>query len=215
MPALGLATAAALPGTVRVLRPSAGHRPPSSSDKLLLVSGLGGNVLALRGDEGLLLVDSGARRRHRSLQVAELKKFARGAKVHTVINTHWHADQTGGNEAFGSSRREDHRPCQGRAAHGHGPVRALGRSLHQGARKAAVPTEVFYIGSEAVAAFGGEHIEYGYLQQPHTDGDIYVYLRDSNVLLVGDAVAPVSGPGASPGSKAAGWAGASIRRRSC
>ncbi|HXS31989.1 MAG TPA: hypothetical protein VN755_14220, partial [Steroidobacteraceae bacterium] len=42
--------------------------------------------------------------------------------------------------------------------------------------------------------FGGEHIEYGYLQQPHTDGDLYVHFRDSNVLLVGDAVSPKLDP---------------------
>jgi len=71
------------------------------NDLLLLVSGLGGNLVALRGDEGLLLVDSGAPGATDAL-VAELAKFARGAKVHTVINTHWHADETGGNDVFGA-----------------------------------------------------------------------------------------------------------------
>ena len=57
----------------------------------------------------------------------------------------------------------------------------------------AVPTEVFYLGKKELK-FGGETIEYGYLQQPHTDGDIYVHLRDSNVLVVGDAVSPQADP---------------------
>jgi glyoxylase-like metal-dependent hydrolase (beta-lactamase superfamily II) len=59
--------------------------------------------------------------------------------------------------------------------------------------KIAVPTDVFYLGSRDLT-FGKERIEYGYLQQPHTDGDIYVYFRDSNVLVVGDAVSPEKDP---------------------
>jgi glyoxylase-like metal-dependent hydrolase (beta-lactamase superfamily II) len=59
--------------------------------------------------------------------------------------------------------------------------------------KVAVPTEVFYLGRKDLT-FGGETIEYGYLQQPHTDGDIYVYLRESNILVVGDAVSPQADP---------------------
>ena len=79
----------------------AGLASTKLNDRLLLVSGLGGNLVALRGDDGLLLVDSGAPGRTEPL-VAELAKFARGAKVRTVFNTHWHADQTGGNDEFGA-----------------------------------------------------------------------------------------------------------------
>jgi len=162
------------------------------NDHLLLVSGLGGNVIALRGDEGLLLVDSGAPGATDKLQ-DELQRFAPGAKVQTLINTHWHAAQTGGNETFGKAGAkiiahakaaqrmsvDQYLPAEDRYA--------------QAMPKAALPTEVFYTGSKELT-FGGEHIEYGYLQQPHTDGDLYVYFRDANVLVVGDAVAPVSDP---------------------
>jgi cyclase len=161
-------------------------------DRLLLVSGAGGNVLALRGDEGLLLVDSGTASATGKLQ-SELKNFARGAKVHTVINTHWHEPQTGGNDVFGKAgaRIIAHaKAAQRMAVDQYVPW----EDRYIKARRAqAVPTEVFYLGSKQLS-FGGEHIEYGYLQQPHTDGDIYVYLKDSNVLLVGDAAAPVSDP---------------------
>ncbi|MEJ0006814.1 MAG: hypothetical protein WDM77_10745 [Steroidobacteraceae bacterium] len=46
-------------------------------------------------------------------------------------------------------------------------------------------------------SFGKANIEYGYLPQAHTDGDIYIYFRDANVLLAGDVVAvgPLSDPG--------------------
>jgi cyclase len=41
---------------------------------------------------------------------------------------------------------------------------------------------------------GAEHIEYGYLLEAHTRGDIYVYFRDSNVLAVGDVASPLRDP---------------------
>jgi glyoxylase-like metal-dependent hydrolase (beta-lactamase superfamily II) len=162
------------------------------NDRLLLVSGLGGNLVALRGPEGLLLVDSGAPGSN-DLLLAELAKFARGAKVHTVLNTHWHADQTGGNDVFGAAGAK-------LIAHAKAAQRMATDQFVpwedryiKARSKVAVPREVFYNGSRQLQ-FGNEHIEYGYLQQPHTDGDIYVYLRESNVLLAGDAVSPQKDP---------------------
>jgi cyclase len=162
------------------------------NERLLLVSGLGGNLVALRGDEGLLLVDTGAPGTTDQL-AAELTKFARGAKVHTVINTHWHADQSGGNDVFGAAGAKiiSHAKAAQRMAVDQF-VPAEDRYIKARTRQ-AVPKEVFYLGTRQLQ-FGKERIEYGYLQQPHTDGDIYVYLRDSNVLLAGDAVSPQQDP---------------------
>jgi cyclase len=52
--------------------------------------------------------------------------------------------------------------------------------------EAARPTETFYTTSHM--DFGAERIEYGYLLQAHTDGDIYVRFRNANVLAAGGAV---------------------------
>jgi glyoxylase-like metal-dependent hydrolase (beta-lactamase superfamily II) len=161
-------------------------------ERLLLVSGTGGNVVALRGPEGLLLVDSGAPDGTAALQAA-LAAFAPGVAVHTVINTHWHELQTGGNDAFATAgaRLIAHAKAAQRMAV---PQYVPWEDRYLPARaKIAVPKEVFYTGSRELT-FGGERIEYGYLQQPHTDGDLYVWLKDANVLVVGDAVAPVSDP---------------------
>lgn len=191
--ALGLAAAASLPaGAFAKGAPKTAVTATALNDRLLLVSGLGGNVLALRGDEGLLLVDTGAAGATSKLQ-SELKKFARGAQVTTVINTHWHADQTGGNDVFGKAGAKiiSHaKAAQRMAVDQYVPWED--RYLKARA-KVAVPTEVFYTGSRQLK-FGGETIEYGYLQQPHTDGDIYVHFRDSNVLVVGDSVSPQLDP---------------------
>jgi glyoxylase-like metal-dependent hydrolase (beta-lactamase superfamily II) len=190
--ALGLVAAASLP--VGAFAKSAPKAVTATllNDRLLLVSGVGGNVLALRGDEGLLLVDSGAAGSTSKLQ-SELKKFARGAKVSTVINTHWHPDHTGGNEVFakaGAKIISHAKVAQRMAVDQYVPWED--RYLKARA-KLAVPTEVFYLGKKELK-FGGETLEYGYLQQPHTDGDIYVHFRESNVIAVGDAASPQLDP---------------------
>lgn len=191
--AVGLAVAVSLPAAGWA-KSAAKLKVTSTAlnDRLLLISGLGGNVLALRSDAGLLLVDSGGVGITSKLQ-AELKKFARGAKVTTVINTHWHADQTGGNDVFGKAGAKiiaHAKAAQRMAVDQYVPWED--RYL-KARNKIAVPREVFYIGKQEMK-FGAETIEYGYLQQPHTDGDIYVHLRDSNVLMVGDAVSPQLDP---------------------
>lgn len=160
-------------------------------DRLHLISGVGGNVLALQGDEGFLLVDSGAPSQVKKLQ-SSLKSLARGAQVRTVINTHWHLDHTGGNDGFGRAGATiiAHAKAQQRMATPQ-YLPAEDRYL-QPRRKEALPTSVFYDAGKL--EFGGEHIEYGYLLEPHTDGDLYVYFPQANVLAVGGAASPQQDP---------------------
>jgi cyclase len=161
------------------------------SDKLVLIAGVGGNVLALRGDAGILLVDSGAPKQVKQLQSA-LRMFGRDAKVRTVINTHWHLDQTGGNDVFGG---------EGAAIIAHAKARqrmATPQYVPSEDRyipprkKQALPTSTFYV--DGKVDFGGEKIEYGYLLEAHTDGDLYVYFPQANVLAVGGAASPDRDP---------------------
>jgi cyclase len=192
MLAAGIAAAADMSMIGRALAQDAKVAASKLNDRLLFISGLGGNLVALRGDEGLLLVDTGAPGVTAKLQ-AELAKFARGAKVHTVLNTHWHAPHTGGNDVFGEAGAKiiaHARAAQRMAVDQYVPAE---EHYIKARNKVAVPKEVFYNGSRTLS-FGKEHIEYGYLQQAHTDGDIYVYLRESNVLLAGDVVSPQLDP---------------------
>ena len=53
---------------------------------------------------------------------------------------------------------------------------------------------------------GAENIEFGYLLEAHTRGDIYVFFRDSNVLAVGDVASPLRDPALD--WYAGGWLGA-------
>jgi glyoxylase-like metal-dependent hydrolase (beta-lactamase superfamily II) len=41
---------------------------------------------------------------------------------------------------------------------------------------------------------GDVRIDYGYLIEAHTSGDIYIHFRDANVLAVGDVASPARDP---------------------
>ena len=52
--------------------------------------------------------------------------------------------------------------------------------------KAAQPNETFY--TRGALAFGDQPVEYGYMLQSHTDGDIYTFFPEENVLVTGGVV---------------------------
>ena len=161
------------------------------SDKLALISGAGDNVLALSTSDGLVVVDSGSADAGAALRAA-LGALPNGAHVHTLFNTHWHRAEIGSNEALGKAgaRIVAHEKTRQRLAYGY-YLPAEDR-YEKPLPKDAIPTESFYTTGEATV--GGEKIEYGYLLEAHTDGDIYVHFRNANVIAVGDAVSPARDP---------------------
>ena len=159
--------------------------------RLSLVTSGRTNVLALSTPDGLVLVDSGAPAFLDPL-MADLKQLSPGGRVRTAFNTHWHPENTGGNEALRQ---------RGAAIVAHENTRLWMATptwipaedrYRQPRPKTAHPTETFYADGSLTA--GGERIEYGYLLEAHTSGDIYVFFRDSNVLAVGDVASPVQDP---------------------
>jgi len=123
--------------------------------------------------------------------MSDLKPLS-GGRVTTVFNTHWHLENTGANEALRQS---------GATIVAHENTR-LWMSVptwmpaedryRQPRPRGAHPTKTFYVNGSMNA--GGERIDYGYLIEAHTSGDIYVFFRDSNVLVVGDVAAPTQDP---------------------
>lgn len=170
-------------------------------DRLQLIKGAPGNLLALTTPDGILLVDSGAVELANAVQTA-----LAGKRVHTLFNTHHHADQTGGNTLFGEA---------GAIIHAHVITRQwLSSDYYVPAEDrwvsalpvAARPTETFRQKGELTA--GAENIEFGYLLEAHTRGDSYVFFRDSNVLAVGDVASPLLDP--SHDWYAGGWLGGRV-----
>ncbi len=160
-------------------------------DGFVMLTGAGGNILVRTASAGQVLVDSGAAQ-FADAVLARLRGLPGAGRVETVFNTHWHRDQVGGNLAFGRSKATiiAHEKTRARLAtdyylqHEDRYEKALPKEAH--------PTKTIFDRGEIVA--GGQKIEYGHLLEAHTDGDIYVFFRDANVLAAGDAVSPLKDP---------------------
>ncbi len=185
----GLASLAA--GPVLAAQSSAPRLQPvavaSLGERVRVVSNVPGNVLACNTGKGLLLVDSG------SLALAPALRKALGSeRVSTLFNTHYHADQTGGNALFAKAGAQIHSHVVTKQWLAADYWSAPEDRWIKAPPKEAVPTVTFRDRGELTA--GPEHIEFGYLLEAHTRGDCYVYLRDSNVLAVGDVASPLRDP---------------------
>src|SRR4051812_44215062 len=62
-----------------------------------LFQGAGCNVVAVPGPEGALMIDGGRAASAEAL-VAAVTRATGTMRVHTLVNTHWHPEQTGANE---------------------------------------------------------------------------------------------------------------------
>ena len=155
------------------------------ADHLLLITGAGGNIVAARDARGLLLVDGGSRERGGAALNLALREL--GAKrAHTLINTHWHSDQTGLNETLGRDgatliAHENTRLWLSTDVRMTPDARPILR-LPAKAR----PNATTYTTGQLT--LGDEDVSYGYLSQAHTDGDLYVRFKKANVLITGGVV---------------------------
>jgi glyoxylase-like metal-dependent hydrolase (beta-lactamase superfamily II) len=167
------------------------HLLPVQGSVYMLV-GAGGNITVQIGDEGVLLVDSGLAQNAPKVIEAVRKLSARPFRH--IINTHVHADHTGGNEAIGSLGS---RIAGGNVGAGAGPgagilahENVLNRmSAPTGAQSptpfAAWPTDTYFTRKKEFY-FNGEGIVVEHQPAAHTDGDSFVYFRKSDVVSAGD-----------------------------
>jgi len=151
------------------------------------------NVLAVTTRDGLALVDGGPAAESAKL-LAAAAALPGGRKVHTLFNTHWHPEQTGSNETLAKA---------GATIVAHENTRLWltedvtwpwnNQTVHR-LPVPARPNKSFY--SDLQLVVGGKNVTCGHLRDcPHTDGDMYVFFRDDNVLAVGDAIYGSGWPG--------------------
>jgi glyoxylase-like metal-dependent hydrolase (beta-lactamase superfamily II) len=159
---------------------------------LRILSGVGGNVVVLATSEGQIVVDSGNAESSKVV-VSTLRTLGvPGGKVPVLLNTHWHRDQTGANELLGS---------QGTTIVAHAKTRqrlSAGWYVPHEDRyepalpQAGWPTKTFY--DSGSLQVGEKRVEFGYLIEAHTDGDLYVRFPDVDIVAAGDAVSPERDP---------------------
>jgi glyoxylase-like metal-dependent hydrolase (beta-lactamase superfamily II) len=182
--ATGLAGVALSPPTRAAREPSLVLRP--LGDGLWVVQGGAAPVVVVDSGRELLLVDGGDAAGWRALHALLAREF-RGRRVATAFNTHWHWDRTGANESLA---------VDGATLIAHENTRLwLGTEVRDSwaprvfppRPTRALPNQTFFYGSNTLQ-FGGQVLEYGYLPQAHTDGDLYVYFPRQDVLVAGDVV---------------------------
>ena len=165
--------------------------PLQQSNKLtvnVIDGGGGANVVAFADADGFVLVDGGAPNSGGQVMTA----LGSNAKVKILFNTHHHTDQTGNNEMFSAAGAKiiaHKRTLEWMSSDHWVPAE---ERYEKPRPKAARPTETFL--TTGSLKTGGEQIDYGYLTLAHTNGDIYVFFKNANVLAVGDVASPLRDP---------------------
>jgi cyclase len=149
------------------------------SGNVYLLQGRGGNVGAVVGPEGILIVDDDYKVMSEKLAAA-LKELG-SDKPRFVLNTHWHGDHTEGNELFGKDSTI--------VAHLNVRRRMMDPPTIFGQKRApflpvALPVVTY---SESMTIhINGEEVKLVHYPSGHTDGDSVVFFEKAKVVHFGD-----------------------------
>ena len=148
---------------------------------LLPEPGLAGNLAVSAGEDGILIVDDAMIPVAPKIKAA-VAKIQEG-RIDFVVNSHYHFDHAGGNAAFGADS----------AIVAHANVRKrLLENRHAGANFSATPfpseaLPIVTFNESVTLHWNGEAIDVIHFGNPaHTDGDVAIFFRDSNVVHAGD-----------------------------
>src|SRR5215470_9002970 len=149
------------------------------------VSGtVGGNVVVAVGDDGVIGVDNMFPQMYGKIKAAIAAVTSQ--PVRYVVNTHFHRDHTGGNEAFVKdgavivAHENVKRVLAGGSRNG------LNCAMTPPAPELALPKETYQ--DKLTLRLGGRSAQLRHPVDVHTDGDTTLYFADANVLVAGDLV---------------------------
>jgi glyoxylase-like metal-dependent hydrolase (beta-lactamase superfamily II) len=170
-----------------------------------LVAGSGVNITVQVDPDGLLLVDSSVAAM--SDKVLAAIRTISDKPIRHIINTSADEHHTGGNEALskagrniqagvGSPTGREPERIQGAPVIAHENVlHRMGGLRGEPARKPNTvwPHDTFFTGMKQLY-FGGEVVEILHAPAAHTDGDVIVWFRKSDVIAAGDTLSTVTYP---------------------
>jgi len=151
------------------------------SGNVYMLEGSGGNIGVSVGVDGILIVDDEFAPLAEKIKAA-LKTLGEG-KLKFILNTHWHADHTGGNAPLGKEA----------TIIAHDNVRKrLSTEQRLEFFKQTVPASpseawpVITFDQSLSVHFNGEEIKVIHFPHGHTDGDSVIFFTTSNVVHMGD-----------------------------
>jgi glyoxylase-like metal-dependent hydrolase (beta-lactamase superfamily II) len=155
---------------------------PVAAGIYMLSTPVGGNVGVSIGEDGVLVIDD---------QFAPLAPKLRSAvalltdrPIRFLLNTHWHGDHTGANEAFARTGAVIVAQRRVRERLASPPPATLSGRTPAAAPAAALPVMTF--DREVSLHLNGDDVEMTHASAAHTDGDGIVRFRRANVLHMGD-----------------------------
>lgn len=158
----------------------------SIADHIYLVKGPQGNTLVAADTDGLVLLD-GVAEQYALEYLGFVREETGVDNIKTLMISHWHPEVTGLNSILGPQgveiiAHENTRQWLGTT------IRERGETIvHTPLPQEQLPNRTFYWGDLSLP-FRNDTIEIGYLLQAHTDGDIYAYFKNANVLFTGPAI---------------------------
>jgi cyclase len=168
-----------------------------------MIAGAGGNIAVQIGDLGVVVVDTGLAQNSGKV-LAAIRKLS-DKPIQYIIDTHFHPDHTGGNEAIrragvtitGANVAGDiNDATSGAQIIAHQNV--LNRVSAPSGKKAIMPESAWptttYVSGQKELFFNEESIAVIYQPKAHTDGDSLVYFRRSDVVATGDVFVTTSYP---------------------
>lgn len=149
------------------------------SGNVYMLQGRGGNIGAVIGPEGILIVDDDYKQVSEKLRDA-LRELG-SATPKFILNTHWHGDHTEGNFFFGKDSII--------IAHANVRKRLLDPPVIFGRKTEPYPSlalpMVTYEQSASIY-INGEEVKAVHYPNGHTDGDSIIFFKNANVVHLGD-----------------------------
>ncbi|MBR1301699.1 MBL fold metallo-hydrolase [Bradyrhizobium sp. AUGA SZCCT0042] len=152
-------------------------------DNVYMLEGQGGNITVAVGKTGIIMVDGQFAPLHDKIKAAI--STISNLPIKYLINTHYHGDHTGGNEAFAKDGVTIVSDVNVKIRLAEGTTNGLTGVKTPPAAAGALPKKT-YAGGTLKLRLPGRVAELQHIAHAHTDGDTYVWFKTANVLATGD-----------------------------